>query len=178
MKENLKNKKIGIVVPQKNFWRDELEPVLEKLDELGCEVYIIAREFETCSSLERYTVTPDLTTTDFNANDFDGLILMGGPGAINYCWNDAELIEKLQIVKNSNPKILALSTAPVVLAKAGLLEGKKATVFQDFNANLIFDDHKVIYEKDRIIVSDNIITTNLKDAALEALEKFLEKVGE
>lgn len=173
MEKKLKGKKIAVVVPQKNFWEEEAEVVAEKLDALGVEFFYVAELLEPCIGLRRNIIKPDITYEDFDPLEFDGIIFLGGPGARIYGWEKEQLMEAVKKLQNVRKPLLALTTAPVILAKAGLLEHKKATVFPDYNAVSLFEDYKVIYEKEPIVQSDLIITTNHRDATAEAIERFI-----
>jgi protease I len=174
MEKNLMDKKIAVIIPQKNFWDEEVEGVTEELDPQGAEIYFVARSFEPCLGLRRTPIKPDMTYEEFDPGQFDGIILIGGPGAKQFLWKDETLIQLLSSLKNVQKPILAFTTAPVALALSGLLENKKATVFSDFNAVSLFEDHKVIYDKEKIVKDGTIITTNERDVTKEAVQLFIE----
>lgn len=174
MKHNLKDKKIALILPQKNFWDEEYNTVVEVLDQLSCELYIVANELNSCIGLQRTAVKPDLAVDDFQISDFDGVVIVGGPGSRNFLWENKTLHQKLSAIQNSPKPVLACSTSPVVLARSGVLTGKKATVYGDVNAVSIFDDHKVLYEKDPVVADGMVVTTNKPHVVREGLEKFLE----
>lgn len=100
-------------------------------------------------------VVADKTFDEFNANDIDVLVLPGGmPGAKNL--NEHEALKKLvtEFAGNPDKNVAAICAAPMVLGGLGLLDGKEATCYPGFEAELI--GAKVTEEK--VVESDNIIT--------------------
>jgi len=110
------------------------------------------------------------TINKVKAADIDMIILPGGlPGADNL--NTDPYIQNLITQLNDNNKpIAAICAAPKILAKAGLLNGKKATAFpgtlEEFNSKKIQIDHSQAVIKD-----GNIITSRGPGTAMDfALE--------
>jgi 4-methyl-5(b-hydroxyethyl)-thiazole monophosphate biosynthesis len=86
---------------------------------------------------------------------YRGLVIPGGlPGASNL--RDNELVIKTVREFNENKKMIAaICAGPIVLEKAGILEGKKVTCYPGFGKEL-----KGAILKDDIVVKDgNIITS-------------------
>ena len=91
----------------------------EKID------YIASENKEYCSE-EGLRVVPTKTMADVNISDYDCVIL---PGTINPlpALYDERLIDFLKSGINTNVVFAAISSAPLLLAKAGVLNGKKFT---------------------------------------------------
>ncbi len=75
--------------------------------------------------------------------------------------------------------VAAICISPVVLAKAGILEGKRATVFGDPASIKALKKGGANYEDEEVIVVDNIITgrdpasaVKFGQMVLETLEKY------
>jgi protease I len=73
------------------------------------------------------TVTPDVLLKDARASDFDAVVFVGGLGSMEY-WNDAAACRLVKDAADNGKVIGAICIAPVTLANAGILKGKKATV--------------------------------------------------
>ena len=98
----------------------------------------------------------DINIADTDAGDFNAVVFVGGPGTLENLDNEQSYnLAKETVAKN---KILAaICIAPVILAKAGVLKGKKSTVWgSDID----------------VIQDGNIITANGPKAA----EKFGEMI--
>lgn len=102
---------------------------------------------------------------------YDAIIFIGGPGSKIYFENTKahELIKK----HNQEGKIIAaICIAPTILANAGILQGKKATIFPGFDKNL----KDANYTGEKVTVDNNIVTASDPTAAglfgLELLKKL------
>jgi protease I len=99
---------------------------------------------------------------DVSVDNFDAIVYIGGNGADIFFNN----IYALQLAKDffKHLKVTAaICIASVILAKAGILNNKKATVFKEAKDILI--NHNAIYTGKSIEIDSNIITANGPDAA-------------
>jgi protease I len=66
---------------------------------------------------------------DVKADEYDVVVFVGGSGAKEY-WNDLTAHSLAKSAAEKGKLVCAICIAPVTLANAGLLEGKKATVWK------------------------------------------------
>ena len=121
-------------------------------------------------------VNVDKLISEVNLDDYDALVFIGGPGAVEYIENNqAHQLARQAIEKN---KVLgAICIAPDILAKAGVLKGKKATVWSsivDRQPIKVLEDNGAIYLNQPVVKDGNIITANGPSAAKE----FGKTIGE
>ncbi len=92
----------------------------------GEKIDFIASESKEYRSEEGLRVLPTKSTADAKITDYDCVIL---PGTINPlpALFDEKLIEFLKNGINSDVVFAAISSAPILLSKAGILNGKKFT---------------------------------------------------
>ncbi len=91
------------------------------------------------------------------------LILPGGmPGTANLC-NHRGLKEELEAFYAAKKPIAAICAAPMVLGRAGLLQGHKATIYPGMEEELIGAEVCA----DRVVVSENLITSKGPGTAME-----------
>ncbi len=85
------------------------------------EIVVFAKSKEAILSEERLKIVPEKTIFDLDINEYDSLLL---PGAVDIesAIKDPEIIEFIK--KFSNKVIGAISIAPILLLKAGILNGK------------------------------------------------------
>lgn len=164
-------KKAAFFIAFKGF-RDEeyLEPkkILEKN---GIKVITVSTSKGKAEGKFKATADVDLTIDELNPNDYDILILVGGPGALQYLDNDK--IRKIFSNFHADGKpIAAICISPVILAHAGILKNKKATVWIDGKDELI--KNGAIYTGSSVEVDSKIITANGPAAAKEFGQKILE----
>lgn len=97
------------------------------------------------------------------------LVLPGGmPGTANLC-NHRELNEELKEFYDSGKPIAAICAAPMVLGRAGLLHGHRATIYKCMEEELI--GAKPVDEK--VVVSENIITSQGPGTAMDFALKII-----
>ncbi len=111
-------------------------------------------DYNIVTGAHNIAVTADKTFNDTDFGHYDMLILPGGmPGAKNL--NEHIDLKNLITEFNSKGKyIAAICAAPMILGGMGLLEGKRATCYPGFEAELI--GAKIT--GDNVVVDNNIIT--------------------
>jgi len=120
----------------------------------------------------------DCLISDIKTEDYDAVTLVGGPGAMPELDN-SETHDILIKASKERKLIGAICISPMILAHAGLLKGKKATVWTDSEKSNI-PDFKACgakYTEKNVETDCNIITANGPAAAkayAEALVKALE----
>ena len=106
----------------------------------------------------------DKTVSEVEAEEYDGVFLPGGmPGALNL---SQSMAVNLRIIKmaSEGKLVSAICASPsVVLANAGLLENRKATVFPGCEGY----SKKTDWSQDSVVVDGNIITGKAAGAAFE-----------
>jgi len=119
------------------------------------------------------SLKPQLMVKDIDTLKFDGIILVGGMGAAIY-WDDANIRKFVQyFARTPNKIVAAICLAPVTLARAGVLAGKKATVFEDRETIKELKNNGAVYEKTDVVISGNIITASGPAAS----EKFARAIA-
>lgn len=106
-------------------------------------------------------VNADKRLIDVSATAYDGIILPGGnPGYVNL-GRSQKLIELIKQMNALNKLVAAICGAPMVLAKAGVLENRKATIYPGMEKELPRP------RDDRVIVDGNIVTSQAAGTAME-----------
>jgi protease I len=130
-----KMKKAVMVIAQENFRDEELFEPKEVLEKSGIEVKIASSGLKLAKGMLGGTAEPEFLLKDINARDFDAVIFVGGAGASVY-WDDPVAHRLIKEAYNSDKIVGAICIAPVTLAKAGILKGKKATVWKSESGQL------------------------------------------
>jgi protease I len=107
----------------------------------------------------------DILIDNVNSSDFDAIVYVGGSGASVFFSNPYALKLASDFFKQGKPTA-AICIASIILANAGILKNKKATVFIDGKKSLI--KNGAIYTGADIEIDGNIITAN----GPKASEKF------
>jgi len=171
---DLKNRKIAMVIAFRDF-RD-VEYFIPRDIFAGAEVEVTAVSTEKGIAIgaDGGEVEVRTSAAEFRVENFDSVVFIGGPGMAKQLDNS----EFQQIAREAveNNKILgAICVAPAVLAKAGLLQGKKATVWSsplDKSAVKILKENGADFQSESVVVEGNIITANGPGAAKEFAEKI------
>lgn len=100
---------------------------------------------------------------------YDGVVIPGGmPGSTNLR-DEEKIVELIQIFHREEKLIAAICAGPIVLEKAGILEGKEITSYPGFEEEL-----SGIYKEDLVVQDKNIITARGPAVAVY----FALKIGE
>ena len=145
----------------------------EKID------YIASENKEYCSE-EGLRVVPTKTMADTNITDYDCIIL---PGTINPlpALFDDRLIDFLKSGVNTNVVFAAISSSPLLLAKAGVLNGKKFTAgfFMQMAEAFSFIE-KENFTHEGVVCDGNVITgigMFFREFAEAVLQRFEYDIG-
>jgi protease I len=125
--KSLTGKKIVMIIASQNFRDEELLQPKNILTEKGAEVKVASASLETAKGMLGAEVKPDMLVGEIKPEDWDAVILIGGTGASQY-WDDSSIHAMLNEAVRQNKIVGAICIAPVTLANAGILSGKKATV--------------------------------------------------
>ncbi len=162
--EKLTGKKVVMIIAEKDFRDEELLEPKKILQDEGAGVTVASTTLRPATGMFGAKAKPDILASEVKVDDYDAVILVGGAGASQY-WNDstAHTIAREAVQKD---KILcAICIAPVTLANAGVLSGKKATVWASERGKL--EAKGASYTGEPVEVAGKIITGSGPQAAQE-----------
>ncbi len=167
---------IAIIVAFRNFRDEEYFIPKEILDKAGIKTVVFSSALGTALGSQGGEVEVADTIDNLKVSDYDAIVFVGGEGAKGLGDNpEAHRIGQESVEAN---KVLgAICIAPIILAKAGVLFGKKATVWSspmDKAAVKILREEGAIYEDEPVAVDGRIITANGPLAAQRFAEKIIE----
>ena len=134
--KSLTGKRVVMIIAPEGFRDEELIEPQGILYDRGAEVKVASKSLETAKGMLGVQVKPDLLVSDIKAEDWDAIILVGGGGSSVY-WDDSLLHSMLNEAVKQNKIVGAICIAPVTLANAGILAGKKATVYSSETQKLV-----------------------------------------
>lgn len=138
---------------------EELEAVtiIDLLRRAGIEVVTAGLDAAAVKASRGTVLVPDTTLDAVAESDFDMVVLPGGlPGATNLD-ADARVHRLLARQAAQDRWCAAICAAPLVLASAGLLEGREAT---SFPGALKADEHPGIRLSEAPVVTDGKVVTS------------------
>ncbi len=162
-------KKVVMIVAYRDYQDIEYRDTREAFDKAGYEVKIASSSLGTASGKLGGSLEVDVTLSNLDVADFDAMVFVGGPGATEYV--DDETAHKVAQDAVAQDKVLAaICIAPEILAKAKVLEGKKATVWSsvvDRGPIKVLEDGGVEYVDQNVVQDGKMITANGPAAAKE-----------
>ncbi len=170
-------KKVLILIAFKDFKDEEYFIPKELLKKENISVKTVSTKKGKAIGVDGGEAEVDFILEE--VDDFDSLIVVGGSGCLKEL--DNELVYNLIKKGYEQEKIIgAICIAPVILAKAGILKEKEATVWSsslDKSAINILKENGAIYEENFSVVQDNNIITSpgpeaAKDFALAILNNL------
>ena len=129
-------KKVLIVIAPDNFRDEEYREPRAILEARGCQVTVASDRPGTATGMLGMTVTPDTTLDKVAAKDYDLVVFVGGYGAETYYNHPTAHAIATETVRAGRP-VGAICVAPTILANAGLLKGKNATVWESQSKALV-----------------------------------------
>jgi protease I len=153
-----------VYLPMQLFNEQEFEPTLRRMSLDGVETRLAGSDSGVAVSMSQLVVRLDLALRDANVADYAGLVLVGGSGAAVY-WDDSLLQSKCREFASSGKVVAAIGIAPVTLARAGVLKGRKATVFRDRTTVDWLRQAGAIFSFNGVVADRNIITAQSSEQA-------------
>ncbi|MCX6113256.1 MAG: DJ-1/PfpI family protein, partial [Proteobacteria bacterium] len=171
-KEVKKMKKtVVIVIASKNFRDKELFDTKKSLDKGGINTVIASSTLNKVTGVEGNTVQPDILLKDVNMDKYDAIAFIGGIGSKEY-WDDPTAHKVAKQAYDNGKIVAAICMAPVTLAKAGLLNGKKFNVWESEVETIKNLGGR--YYPEPVVVDGKIVTGPNADAALAFGQKIAE----
>ncbi|MGV8177070.1 MAG: DJ-1/PfpI family protein [Candidatus Bilamarchaeaceae archaeon] len=128
MARGLENKKVVMIIPPRMFRDEELFIPKEHLESKGVEVIVASTEKGKCVGAGDHEINIEMTLDEVDAPQLDAVLFVGGPGTPPIR-KEARALEIAREAAQKGKALGAICWAVTTLAKAGVLEGKKATVW-------------------------------------------------
>jgi protease I len=111
-------------------------------------------------------VTPiDVTLDQVAAENFDGMIILGGSGAKMYLWFNAEVKRLVLGMHKLRRPLGAVSIAPAAFAYAGILTGRRASVLPAPEIKKLFEKNQVTLATESLTVDGRLVTAGASEDA-------------
>lgn len=164
--------KVLIVIAPEKFRDEELAEPVAALKNAGIGYDIASTRRGTCTGMLGAKVTA-ISLDDVDPKAYDGLIVVGGGGSQTHLWDDELLQPMVRFFADKMKVVGAICLAPVVLARAGVLKGKKATYFE---GTIPFREMKAggaILVDQPVVTESRIVTANGPAAAKAFADTFV-----
>lgn len=174
-----KPKKALMVIAFKDFKDEEYFVTKEILERAGVEVKTASTKLGVAIGSDGGEAKVDFLISEINLeyiSSVDAVIFVGGPG----CLEDLDNENSYQLAQKAiaqNKILAAICISPVILAKAGVLKNKKATVWTspfEKSPIKILEDNGAEFVDEKVVRDGKIITANGPAAVEDFGKKILE----
>jgi len=152
------------VAPER--FRDEelLEPK-RLLEAAGATVTVASTRPGLATGMLGASVAVATTVQRVDAAAYDALVLAGGAGAPPHLWESEPLRALVRTLHAAGRPLGAICLSPPVLARAGVLAGRRATTFPADRAILELKRGGALYVGDPVVRDGTIVTASGPEAA-------------
>lgn len=169
--------KVLMVIAPKRYREEEFEIPAKIFDEAGVSYDVASTKTGICEGMMGGEQAASLLISDAKEEDYDGIVIVGGLGASDFLWKEEPLVELVRRFDEKKKVVAAICLAPVVLARAGILKGRQATVFESPASLELLKQGGADFVRVPVVSDQNIITSNHPTAAEGFADIILEKLG-
>ncbi len=168
--------KVLMVIAEKTFRDEEFAEPKKIIALAGHKVTVASSSSSNAIGKLGMIVKPDTTISAVVPSDYDAVVIAGGPGTPAYLWSNRPLLKAVKTICDKGGIVAAICLAPVVLAKAGLLRGKKCTVFPTADSLREMEIGGALLQRSHVVIDGKLVTADGPSAATafgEAVLKLL-----
>jgi protease I len=164
-------KTILMIIAPQMFRDEEYKEPKSVFEHAGYKVVTASSQPGTAHGTKGMTAKVDLELKSVNTADYDAVVFAGGAGSRNY-YNDKEALRIARESASKGKVTASICSAGGILAYAGVLKGKKATVFP---AEIeLINSQGAIYSAEGVVRDGKIITSDGPANAKAFGEKIIE----
>jgi protease I len=167
-------KKALLIIAHEGYQHTEYSVTKSQLEQSGIAVEIASNLSGSAIAHDGSTTHTHLLLTDIIVGQYDAIIFIGGPGAMQHLDSEISYDIAIQATQDNIP-LAAICVAPRILTKARVLNGRQATGW-DGDGQL--SDLFLLYVADDVVVDGNIVTANGPHAAAEFGRKIVSLINQ
>lgn len=166
-------RKLLFIVAHQGYQPIEYAIPKKLLEDAGFSVVTASDGSGIAVATDDTTTAIDLILKDVTVTEYDGIFLVGGPGALEHL--DNHLSHRLlSTAIKSRKAVGAICIATRILAHAGILKDTKATGWNGDNELVdIYQKAGAIYTASNVVIDNHIITATGPNAAREYAEQII-----
>jgi deglycase len=165
--------KLLVVVAPERFRDEELFEPLSVFQKAGMVSDIASVKPGTCRGMLGGKCEATLDIGRVSPEGYDGIVIIGGAGSPEFLWGHSRLHTLVAGFAKGGKVVAAICLSPVVLARAGVLKGRKATVFRTADSVAEMRKGGSDLRDDAVVVDGRFITANGPAAARKFGEAIL-----
>ncbi len=155
---------ILLILPADNFNEQEFLTVKNVLVRKKFNIFIASDAHTLCIGSDGLRVRADVNLYNMHVQNFAAVVYIGGEGVRNY-WNNLMLQKIASDFNKANKIVAAICSAPVILAKAGVLSDRDVTCYYADKKEI--EKTKLNYKDQPVVVCGNIITAQSPETSSE-----------
>ncbi len=160
-----------LMVPLANGFEEiEALTVVDVLRRAGLQVETVGVIGSVIEGSHGVKVMVDKTLHQIKPDEYDAIVLPGGSPGYKNLGRSSRIVQILKDFNKKDKLICAICGAPSILAKEGLLDDKKATIYPGNEKLLSYP------RGSRVVIDGNIITSQGPGTAIEFALKIVEKL--
>jgi protease I len=180
MSDQLRGKKIAILVANEGVEQVELTSPLEALHGVGADIDLLAPEggeIQAFNHLDKGdTFTPDKAVGEANPADYDGLVLPGGVANPDQLRTDTDAVQFVRSFFEAGKPVGVICHGPWTLINAGVVDGRTLTSWPSLQTDLRNAGAEWVDEEVHV---DQGLVSSRKPDDLDAFNaKIVEEFGE
>ena len=158
-----------LLLPVSDDFEDiEVMTIVDVLRRANIQIDLVGVPYSTITSKSGIKVMVDRKLIEIRPEEYEGIVLTGGMKNVDTLSRTNSLIDMIKKLDNKKKILAAICAAPIILAKAGVLEDKKATIYPGMERGLPKP------RDEKIVVDGNVITSQGPGTALEFALKIVE----
>lgn len=160
----LNGKMVLMVIASDQFRDEEYQKPRAILEKEGARVTVASSSLKESTGMLGLKVKPDILLKDARMEEYAAVVFVGGMGATEY-WDNPDAHRLAKSAYDAGKPTTAICLAPMTLANAGLLKGKKATIWNEVAGD--FKTKGVVYTGSAVEKDGKLITGSGPAAAEE-----------
>lgn len=164
-----------MIVAFKNFRDEEYFIPKEMFERAGAKVTTASTAVGTAIGVHGGETQSTEILEDLDVSNYDAVVFVGGAGS-HALLDNADAHRIAQEAQKLDKVLAAICFAPTILARAGVLFGKKATVWSspmDKSAVNILKEEGALYQETPVVVDGNLVTARGPEVAKEFGEEVM-----
>jgi protease I len=157
--------KLLVAIAPERYRDEELDEPVAVFRNSGIGFDIASTKTGTCSGMLGGKAQAVLTFDRVDPEAYAGIVIIGGGGSPSFLWGNGDLIKLVQVFSAARKVVAAICLSPVVLARAGVLKGKKATFFRTPESFAEMKAGGAAIVENPVVIDGPVITANGPAAA-------------
>jgi protease I len=165
--------KVLIIIAPEKFRDEELAEPVTAFTKAGIAYEIASTRRGACTGMLGAKVMATTSLEEVDPKGYDAILIVGGGGAQVHLWDDDLLQPIVRFFTDKMKVVGAICLGPVVLARAGILKGKKATYYESPVAFREMKAGGAVLVNQPVVTDGRIVTANGPAAAKAFADTFV-----